>query len=103
MKLPFFIYKVTNTDGSDNFYIKPNEILKDRGFISGQYKLKFNILKNRIFNTKPEYGDLIVFKTPSDNRTDYIKRLIGFPGDHIQFKDNDLYINKVKIKESPEK
>ena len=35
------------------------------------------IIKNRLFYTKPDYGDLVVFKTPSDNRTDFIKRLIG--------------------------
>ena len=96
------------------FYIpsssmEPTLLVGDRIFVSkysygySKHSFPFSppILKNRIFNTKPEYGDLIVFKTPSDNRTDYIKRLIGFPGDYIQFKDNDLYINKVKIKREP--
>ena len=41
----------------------------------------------------------MVFKTPADNRTDYIKRLIGMPGDKIQFKNGDLYINDDKIQE----
>ena len=89
--------------------MEPTLLVGDRIFVSkysygySKHSFPFSppILKNRIFNTKPEYGDLIVFKTPSDNRTDYIKRLIGFPGDHIQFKDNDLYINKVKIKREP--
>ena len=40
----------------------------------------------------------IVFKTPADNRTDYIKRLIGIPGDKIQIVDQNLYINKIKVK-----
>ena len=55
------------------------------------------ILNKRIFYSEPKYGDLIVFKTPSDNRTDFIKRLIGLSGDEIQIKDGDLYINKEKI------
>ena len=46
----------------------------------------------------PKRGDVIVFKTPADNRTDYIKRLIGLPGDIIQIKNKDLYLNDVKIK-----
>ena len=44
--------------------------------------------------------DLIVFKTPADNRTDYIKRLIGLPGDKIQFIDANLYLNSSEILKS---
>ena len=45
----------------------------------------------------PKRGDLVVFKTPADNRTDYIKRLIGMPGDTIQFVDGSILINNKKI------
>ena len=51
------------------------------------------IYKGRLFNNTPKRGEIIVFKTPADNRTDYIKRLIGLPGDTIQFIDGDLYLN----------
>jgi signal peptidase I len=55
------------------------------------------LFKKRIFEKKPNYGDLVVFKTPSDNRTDYIKRLIGMPGDTVQFINGKLFLNNNQI------
>lgn len=47
----------------------------------------------RLFASQPKRGDVIVFKYPRDNSTDYIKRLIGMPGDKIQMRKGVLYIN----------
>ena len=93
------------------FYIpsssmEPNLLIGDRLFVSkytygySRHSLPFSpkIFDNRIFEKTPQRGDVIVFKTPVDNRTDYIKRLIGIPGDTIQIIDQDLYLNNVKIK-----
>ncbi len=92
------------------FYIpsssmEPNLLVGDRLFVTkysyGYSKHSFpfspNIFDGRILYNQPKRGDVIVFKTPSDNRTDYIKRLIGLPGDSIQFIDGNLYINNNQI------
>ena len=92
------------------FYIpsssmEPNLLVGDRLFVSkfsygySKHSFPFSppIIKGRIFFSNPERGDVVVFKTPSDNRTDYIKRLIGLPGDLIQFIDGNIYLNNNEI------
>ena len=92
------------------FYIpsssmEPTLLVGDRIFVSkytyGYSKHSFpfspNISNKRFFSKSPKRGDLVVFKTPADNRTDYIKRLIGMPGDTIQFINGKLIINDQNI------
>ncbi len=93
------------------FYIpsssmEPTLLVGDRIFVSkysyGYSKHSFPFSppfsNERFFTKDPKRGDLVVFKTPSDNRTDYIKRLIGLPGDTIQFKNGEIFLNNKKIK-----
>ena len=92
------------------FYIpsssmEPTLLIGDRLFVSkytyGYSKHSFpfspSISNNRFFFKRPKRGEVIVFKTPTDNRTDYIKRLIGLPGDEIQFINGDLYLNNNQV------
>ena len=95
------------------FYIpsssmEPTLLVGDRLFVTkysygySKHSFPFSppILSKRIFFNTPERGDVIVFKTPADNRTDYIKRLIGLPGDRVQFIDANLYLNNSEILKS---
>ena len=95
------------------FYIpsssmEPSLLVGDRLFVTklsygySKHSFPFSLgpIKNRILFSEPKRGDVIVFKTPADNRTDYIKRVIGLPGDRLQFIDGNLYLNDIEILKS---
>jgi len=56
-----------------------------------------NFMQGRIMGKEPERGDVVVFKLPRDGRTDYIKRLVGMPGDRLQILDGLLHINGAPV------
>ena len=56
-----------------------------------------DLFSGRIFEHAPERGDIVVFKLPSNIHTDYVKRVIGLPGDRIQMKQGLLYLNGKQI------
>ncbi|HKU15817.1 MAG TPA: signal peptidase I [Steroidobacteraceae bacterium] len=62
------------------------------------YGLRLPVINSKIVAIgAPQRGDVIVFRLPSDPSTNYIKRLIGLPGDHIAVRDDQLYVNGTKI------
>lgn len=69
-----------------------------------RYSLPFSLplIPGRIFASEPERGDVVIFKAPPGNDVDYIKRVIGLPGDEVQMKAGQIILNgkpvpKVKV------
>lgn len=101
-----FIAMVVRTFAYEPFSIPsgsmiPTLMVGDYLFVSkasygySRHSLPFSmpLMPNRTFEEAPKRGDVAVFKLPTDGRTDYIKRLIGLPGDTIQVKGGVLHIN----------
>ncbi len=85
--------------------MKSNLLIGDYIFVSkysygySKYSFPFapNLFSGRIFETKPKRGDVVVFRLPSDPSINYIKRLIGLPGDKIQMIGGQVFINEVAV------
>lgn len=64
-----------------------------------RYSLPFGVVSTpgRVFSADPARGDLVIFRLPKDERTDYVKRIVGLPGDRIQMKNGELLINGTPV------
>ena len=86
--------------------MEPTLLVGDRIFVSkfsygySKHSFPFSLplINERVLFSEPERGDIIVFKTPENLRIDYIKRLVGLPGDKIQMIDGILHINDIPVK-----
>ncbi|MCE2481781.1 MAG: signal peptidase I [Alphaproteobacteria bacterium] len=83
----------------------PTLLVGDYLFVSkysygySRYSLPWGLplFEGRLWQSEPRRGDVAVFKLPSDNSTDYIKRIVGLPGDRIQMRDGRLFINDQSV------
>jgi len=67
------------------------------GYSRYSFPMGLNLFGGRVFSSAPKRGDVAVFKLPRDNSTDYIKRVIGLPGDEIAMRGGVLYINGAAV------
>ncbi len=66
----------------------------DYGYSKHSFPFSLPVIpKGKIFENPPQRGDIVIFKKPPENKTDYIKRIIGLPGDTVQMRNGRLYIN----------
>ena len=87
--------------------MKPNLLVGDFLFVSkwnygySRYSFPFGIppFKGKIFESNPERGDVIVFKLPGQENINYVKRLIGLPGETIKVINGEVYIKSNNSKE----
>jgi len=86
--------------------MKPTLLVGDYLLISkftygySHYSLPFApaLFSGRVFPSPPSRGDIVVFRSPTDEGTNLINRTIGFPGDHIQVIEGALHINGTPVK-----
>ncbi|MFL1454587.1 signal peptidase I [Marinobacter sp. GN3S48] len=62
------------------------------------YGLRLPVAGTKILDVDdPDRGEVVVFRYPEDGRTNYIKRVVGLPGDHVRYRNKDLFINGDKV------
>ncbi|HLI65686.1 MAG TPA: signal peptidase I [Caulobacteraceae bacterium] len=96
-------YTIPSASEEPNLYEGDYIIVSKWSYGWSRHSIPFSppIFSGRVFFNQPQRGDIVVFKLPRDGRTDYIKRLVGLPGDKIQVKDGQVFINGQALKRTP--
>ncbi|AKK20677.1 signal peptidase I [Candidatus Liberibacter africanus] len=67
------------------------------GYSKYSFPFSYDFFSGRIFGSQPRRGDVVVFRLPKDPTVDYVKRVIGLPGDKISLKQGAIYINDIPV------
>jgi signal peptidase I len=96
-------YTIPSASEEPNLYQGDYIVVSKWSYGYSRHSILFSppLFKGRIFFRPPTRGDVVVFKLPRDGHTDYIKRLIGMPGDHLQVRRGVVYINGKALKQTP--
>ena len=66
-----------------------------------EYGIRLPLTKSKVINiAEPERGDVVVFRYPGNEKINFIKRVIGLPGDHIRYEDKNLYVNNIRYEKT---
>ncbi|HEY2358398.1 MAG TPA: signal peptidase I [Phenylobacterium sp.] len=92
-------YTIPSASMEPNLYEGDYIIVSKWNYGWSKHSIPFSppLFSGRIFERPAHRGDIVVFKLPHDNSTDYIKRVIGIPGDRIQMKQGLLYLNGKQV------
>ena len=96
-------FTIPSASMEPNLYEGDYVIVSKYSYGYSRHSIPFSppVFEGRLFERKPERGDIVVFKLPSDGRTDYIKRVIGLPGDRVQMRAGLLYVNDKLVAREP--
>ena len=92
-------YTIPSASMEPNLYQGDYIIVSKYTYGYSRHSIPFspNLFSGRVLEKPAHRGDIVVFKLPHDGKTDYVKRLIGLPGDRIQMKQGLLYLNDVQV------
>ena len=96
-------FTIPSASMEPNLYEGDYVIVSKYSYGYSKHSIPFSppLFEGRIFEQAPQRGDIAVFKLPSDGHTDYIKRVIGLPGDRVQMRGGLLYINDKMVEREP--
>jgi len=96
-------FTIPSASMEPNLYEGDYVIVSKYSYGYSKHSIPFSppLFEGRLLEQSPQRGDIVVFKLPSDGRTDYIKRVIGLPGDRVQMRAGLLYINDKLVSREP--